>query len=113
MKKENKIGLLSVIGLVVLILIFVFIILPAQESTRLNVFKNNKVTKIGKIILVVPNEKKIYFEDGIILNNWQREDCSKFLNYINKEVRIVYGELKICNDCSADERMLFKIIELR
>jgi len=84
-----------------------------RSFNKLNYFKEHQKTKLGTIILVTPEGNHpgaVYFEDGSIIEKWQREDYSEFRKYINKEVEIIYGEISIPHAQSFTERMLFDII---
>ncbi len=112
MKEKTKgrlalLGLLSIIIFIIYILVFVYA--PIQEAYMLERFKDNQIIKRGVIILVEPN-KAVYFKDGSIMKEWQREDYKEFRKHIGMEITITYGEI---DDYTLEDgkRKLFKIVE--
>ena len=112
MKDETKLKLLFITAVATLFFVLyisLFVMLPGYESAKLEVFKDNKEMKRGVIILVIPNDA-VYFKDGSIMKQWQREDYGEFRKHIGMEVTITYGELeKYTMDYGG--KKLFSIVE--
>jgi len=112
MKEKTK-GILVLLCLILIVIfliyLLVFVMLPEQEAYKLKRFKDNQDIKRGVIILVEPDEA-VYFKDGSIMKQWQREDYAEFRKHIGMEVTITYGEI---DDYTFEdgERKLFKIVE--